>query len=70
MTTPMKHLSELLERLEACKSAYTSAKTSLDNSLEYIVCKEELKVARFEWLAACEEHILTKVLKVEEEIEA
>ncbi len=66
----MKHLSELLERLEACKKAYTSAKTSLDNSLEYIVCKEELKTARFEWLAACEEHILNNVLNIKEEIEA
>lgn len=26
----MKHLSELLERLNDAKSAYTSAKTSLD----------------------------------------
>ncbi len=61
----MKHLSELLERLEACKSAYTSAKTSLDNSLEYIVRKEELRIARFEWLAACESYILEEVLSNE-----
>lgn len=39
------------------------AVVSLDNSLEYIVCKEELKTARFEWLAACEEHILQYTLK-------
>lgn len=63
----MKHLSELLERLEACKSAYTSAKTSLDNSLEYIVRKEELKIARFEWLAACEYHVLNFVLTEDKE---
>lgn len=62
----MKHLSELLERLNECKSAYTSAKTSLDNSLEYIVCKEELKIARFEWLAACESYILEEVLTNEQ----
>jgi hypothetical protein len=66
----MNHLSELRERLQACKSAYTSAKTSLDNSLEYIVCKEELKTARFEWLAACEYHVLNFVLNIEEETEA
>lgn len=58
----MKHLSELLERLEACKKSYTCAKTSLDNSLEYIVCREELKTARFEWLAACESYVLEEVL--------
>lgn len=58
----MKHLSELLERLNECKSAYASAKTSLDNSLEYIVCREELKTARFEWLAACESYVLEDVL--------
>lgn len=63
----MKHLSELRKRLQEAESSYVSAKTSLDNSLEYIVCKEELKIARFEWLAACEEYILNNVLKVEEE---
>lgn len=63
----MKHLSELLERLNDAESAYKTAKTSLDNSLEYIVCKEELKVARYDWLAACEDHILKHVLNVEEE---
>lgn len=66
----MKHLSELLERRNQAEIAYTSAKTSLDNSLEYILCKEDLKIARFEWLAACEEHVLNNVLKVGEEIEA
>jgi len=58
----MKHLSELLERLEACKSAYQSSKSSLDNSLEYIVRKEELRVARFDWLSACEQFVLEEVL--------
>lgn len=62
----MNHLTSLLERLNECKSAYKSSKSSLDNSLEYVLCKEQLKIARFEWLAACEEHILVNVLKVEE----
>lgn len=63
MENPMKHLSELLERLKDAKSAHLNAKTSLDNSLEYIVCREELRTARFEWLAACEEHVLQYTLK-------
>ena len=45
----MKHLSELLERLEAATFAYTTSQSSLDNSLEYIMRKEELKVVRFEF---------------------
>lgn len=59
----MKHLSELLERLEACELAYKTAKTSLDNSLEYIVCREELKQARFIWNKACSDYILEHILK-------
>lgn len=57
----MKHLSELLERLNQCKSAYTSAKTSLDNSLEYLVCREELKQARFDWNEACSEYVMQRL---------
>lgn len=58
----MNELTKLLERLRDAESAYVSAKTSLDNSLEYILCKEDLKIARFEWLAACESYILEEVL--------
>lgn len=63
----MNHLTSLLERLQQAESAYKTAKTSLDNSLEYIVCKEELKTARFEWLAACESYILEEVLNNEQQ---
>lgn len=59
----MKHLSELLERRNQAEIAYVNAKTSLDNSNELVTCKSALKEARFEWLAACEEHILQHVLK-------
>lgn len=53
----MKHLSELRKRLSDAEIAYVSAKTSLDNSLEYIVCKEELKIARYNYGKACEKVI-------------
>lgn len=49
----MKHLSELLERLSMAEIAYATSKSSLDNSLEYIVTKEELKLARFSYDKAC-----------------
>lgn len=54
----MNHLSELRKRLQEAESAYVSAKTSLDNSLEYIVCKEELKQARFLFDRACRRYTL------------
>lgn len=59
----MNELTELLERLREAELAYKTAKTSLDNSLEYIVCKEELKNARFIWNKACSDYILEHVLK-------
>lgn len=44
----MKHLSELLERLELAESAYKSANSFLDGgSLQFILAKEELKQSRF-----------------------
>lgn len=49
----MKHLSELLERLSDAEIAYATSKSSLDNSLEYIVCREDLKQARFSYDKAC-----------------
>lgn len=55
----MNHLSELLERLNDAEKHYKTAKTSLDNSLEYIVCREELKQARFVWNEACSEYIMS-----------
>jgi hypothetical protein len=49
----MNHLTELLERLQQAENAYTKSKSSLDNSLEYILCREELKQARFSYDKAC-----------------
>ena len=59
MTTLMNHLTSLLERLQQAEIAYKTAKTSLDNSLEYIVCKEELKNARFIWNKACSDYVMS-----------
>lgn len=49
----MNHLTLLLERLNEAESAYKSSKSSLDNSLEYILCREELNQARFSYDKAC-----------------
>lgn len=59
----MNELTQLLERLQACELAYKKAKSSLDNSLELIIAKDNLKVARYEWLKECESHILEYVIK-------
>lgn len=59
----MNELTELLERLRDAESAYKVAKTSLDGSLEYIICKEELKQSRFIWNKACSDYILEHVIK-------
>lgn len=61
----MKHLSELLERLEASEIAYATSKSSLDNSLEYIVTKEELKLARFSYDKACAKFVKDLLLNDE-----
>lgn len=67
----MKHLSELLERLEHAEFTYKSADSSMDSSpLQVIVAKEELKRARFDWNAACSEFVINNVLNREEETEA
>lgn len=59
----MNELTELLERLRACELAYKTAKSSLDNSLELITAKDNLKLARYDWLKECENHILLNVIK-------
>lgn len=60
----MKHLSELLERLRVAEITYKQASSSLDRgSLAFIVAKQELKEARFNWLSECEYHIINNVLK-------
>lgn len=68
----MNHLTLLLERLNDAESAYKTAKTSLDNSLEYILCREELKQARFRFDKGCREYVLINVFgqEIEEEIQA
>lgn len=68
----MNHLTSLLERLQHAEIAYKTAKTSLDNSLEYIVCREELKQCRFRFDKACREYVLANVFGhiIEEEVEA
>lgn len=43
----MKHLSELLERLDEAEIAYKTSKSSLDGSLEFILAREDLNQARF-----------------------
>lgn len=58
----MNELTELLERLRQAESAYKVAKTSLDGSTALIIAKQELKEARFIWLAACEEFVLNNPL--------
>lgn len=62
MTTPMSELTELLERLRQAESSYKVAKTSLDGSTALITAKQELKEARYDWLAACEEFVLNNPL--------
>lgn len=68
----MNHLTSLLERLQQAESAYAKSKSSLDNSLEYILCREELKQCRFRFDKACREYVLANVFghKIEEEVEA
>lgn len=54
----MKHLSELRKRLQEAESAYKVADSSLDSSpLEVIVCKEELKIARYNYALACRDYV-------------
>lgn len=68
----MNHLTQLLERLNSAESAYATSKSSLDNSLEYILCREELKQCRFRFDKACREYVLANVFgyDIKEEVEA
>lgn len=63
----MNELTELLERLRQAELAYKKAKSSLDNSIELITAKDNLKVARYNWLKECESHILLNVIKEKRE---
>lgn len=67
MTTPMKHLTELLDRLEASELAYKQVDSSLDCSpLELIITREEVKQARFAFDKACRAYVLANVFGKEE----
>jgi hypothetical protein len=54
----MTDVYKLRKRLIAAEIAYKSADSSLDSSpLQVIVCREELKNARFEYNEACVLHV-------------
>lgn len=66
----MKHLSELLERLNRAKTSYKEADSSLDGgSLAFVLAHQELKAARFEFSEACVNFVVENILNKEEEIE-
>lgn len=65
----MNELTELLERLRQAEITYKTCKSSLDNSTALITAKQELREARFIWLAACEEFVLNDpVIKDKENV--
>lgn len=66
MTTPLKHLSELLERLEHAEFTYKTSQSSLDGSLALILAKEDLRNARFDFAQACMTYVVENVLNKEE----
>lgn len=53
----MKTLTELRNNLLIAEQTYKTAKTSLDGSLEYILAKEELKIARYNYALACRDYV-------------
>lgn len=68
----MTALATLLERLNDAESAYAKSKSSLDNSLEYILCRAELNQARFSFDKACRNYVLANVFghTIEEDVES
>lgn len=63
----MNNLIELCKIWKEAESNYKTAKTSLDNSLEYILAREELSQARFNFDRACRKHVLITVFNENEE---
>lgn len=66
----MNELTELRSLLKIWREAeknYKNAKSSLDNSLEYILAREELNQARFIFDKACRQHVLLTVFNEDEE---
>lgn len=57
----MNDLSLLRTIWRDAEQNYKTAKTSLDGSLEYILAREELKQARFNFDSACRKHILETI---------
>jgi hypothetical protein len=57
----MNELVELLKIWREAEKSYKIAKSSLDNSLEYILAREELNQARFKFDKACREHVMRTV---------
>jgi 5-hydroxyisourate hydrolase-like protein (transthyretin family) len=53
----MDELTELRKILTLAEQSYKTAKTSLDGSLEYILAKEELKIARYNYALACRDYV-------------
>ena len=53
----MNELTELRKILTLAEQSYKTAKTSLDGSLEYILAKEELKQARYNYALACRDYV-------------
>lgn len=53
----MKDLIELRNKKLLAEQEYSQAACSLDGSLQLILKKEELRIARFEYNAACVTHI-------------
>lgn len=65
----MNTLKELCKIWKDAEENYKTAKTSLDGSLEYILAREELKQARFNFDRACRQHVLITIFnEVDENI--
>lgn len=65
----MSELTELLKVWKEAEKNYKTAKASLDNSLEYVLAREELNQARFKFDKACRKHVLATVFnEADEEI--
>ncbi len=65
----MSTLAELCKIWKDAEQSYKTAKTSLDGSLEYILAREELRQARFNFDRACRQHVLLTIFnEVEEDI--
>lgn len=62
----MKSLKELYKIWKDAEVNYKTAKSSLDNSLEYILTREDLNQARLNFDKACRKHVLLTVFYEEE----